>query len=49
MEISSLYNYLMSTEEKMLLCVKDFEEQKRRKRTQGKQNVNQKHESSYES
>lgn len=36
-EISSLDNYLVSTEKELLIYVKDFEEQKRSKRDQGKE------------
>ena len=36
-EISSLDNYLVSTQKELLMYLKDFEEQKRSKRDQGKE------------
>ena len=44
MEINSLDNYLTLAEEELLMYVKDFEEQKSRKRAQEKENVHHKHE-----
>lgn len=49
MEISSFDNHLMLTEEELLMCVKEFEEHNKRKRSQVKENVHREHQSSYKS
>ena len=39
----------MLTEEELLMCVKEFEEHNKRKRSQVKENVHREHQSSYKS